>query len=762
GHPDLPSLLANLGGSHSNRFERLGDLTALEKAIECGSHALALTPDGHPHLPAILINLGVSHVCRFKRLGDLTDIEKAIECQSHALTLTPDGHPHLPTLLMNLGGSHIHRFERLGDSADLKKAIECESRALALTPDGHPHLPSLLGNLGMSHKNRFECLGDLADLNKAIECESRALALSPDGHPHLSNLLANLGGSHIHRFKHLGEPADLEKALEHVSHALVLPPDGHPTLPRVYYHLATSQLYLYFLKRDPSHLQHSRHSYRMASQSSAGSPRDKFQYVIQWANNASNHKDLGPIEAYQTAINLLSRFIWLGATTNQRYHDLLSAQKLAVDAAYAAVLDSNYPLALEWLEHARSQSRECQALSSGSMTVEQVAQEHRRLAIEYDNLVAEARALPGFEDFLQPIKASLLVGAARYGPIVVINCHRTRCDALVILPERDTIDHIPLPNFTEEKAQCIRREIELSVRARQLGEREVERRPLLEGYDFARDFASVLGVLWQDIVKPVLEFLGCLKAVPAEDLPHITWCPTGALSFLPLHAAGDYDQPGSKVFDYVISSYTPTVASLLASTTSSLSHNSRILAVAQPNTPGHSRLPGTTKELTCVKSHTQGKAEYMELVGDQATKTAVLDGMQQNDWVHLACHAHQNVHDPTESGFFLHDGALDLTSINQRSFKNKGLAYLSACQTAKGDKKLPDEAVHLASGMLMAGYSSVIATMWSVVDEDAPFVADKVYEQLMKDGKLGNGEAGKALHNAVTALRGEVGEQAFD
>ncbi|KAG8728486.1 hypothetical protein FRC11_010953, partial [Ceratobasidium sp. 423] len=272
----------------------------------------------------------------------------------------------------------------------------------------------------------------------------------------------------------------------------------------------------------------------------------------------------------------------------------------------------------------------------------------------------------------------------------------------------------------------------------------------IECHDFASDFASILGVLWYDIVKLVLNFLGCLNAVPTEDLPHVTWCPTGALSFLPLHAASNYNQPGSKVFDYVISSYTPTVAALLASTT-----------MAQPNTPGHSRLPRTTKELVYVKSHTQGKAEYMELVGDQATKTAVLDAMQQNDWVHLACHAHQNVHNPTESRFFLHDDALDLTSINQQSFKNKGLVYLLACQTAKGNKKLPDEALHLASGMLMAGYLSVIATMWSVVDEDTPLVADIVYGQLMKDGKLGSGEAGKALHNVVTALCGKVGEQEF-
>ncbi|KDN33410.1 hypothetical protein RSAG8_13504, partial [Rhizoctonia solani AG-8 WAC10335] len=63
--------------------------------------------------------------------------------------------------------------------------------------------------------------------------------------------------------------------------------------------------------------------------------------------------------------------------------------------------------------------------------------------------------------------------------------------------------------------------------------------------------------------------------------------------------------------------------------------------------------------------------------------------------------------------------------------------------------------------MLMAGYPSVIATMWSVKDKDAPFVADKVYAELMKDGRVGNGEAGRALHYAVAELRDEIGEQEF-
>ncbi|KAG8729532.1 hypothetical protein FRC11_008523 [Ceratobasidium sp. 423] len=411
------------------------------------------------------------------------------------------------------------------------------------------------------------------------------------------------------------------------------------------------------------------------------------------------------------------------------------------------------------LHHAGSESREAQALASGSLTPEQVAQQHRQLAKEYDELISQARTMPGFEDFLQPMKANRLVKAAQNGPIVVINCHENRCDALVISPGQDTINHVPLPNFSGENAQYTRLQMEHSVRNSQPRERGTNRRPVL---DDTMDFRTVLATIWYDVVKPILDVLGYTANDPKDNLPHITWCPTGALSFLPLHAAGDYNRPRSRVFDYVISSYTPTLTALLTTSSSSVTCNTRVLAIGQPNTPGQTPLPGTTTELAYLKSHTLGAVEYMQLVGDQATKAAALDAMEQCDWVHLACHAHQNVGDPTMSGFFLHDDTLDLSSINRRSFKNKGLAYLSACQTAKGDKNLPDEAVHLASGMLMAGFSSVIATMWSVHDEDAPIVADKVYGQLMKEGKLGNGEAGKALHYAVAALRETVGEDNFE
>ncbi|EUC54332.1 aromatic di-alanine and TPR containing protein [Rhizoctonia solani AG-3 Rhs1AP] len=500
----------------------------------------------------------------------------------------------------------------------------------------------------------------------------------------------------------------------------------------------------------------------------------------------------------EATLDLLPQFIWLGATRDQRYEDIKTVQTLAVDAALAAILSSNYSLALEWLEHARcivwnqslmlrspldqlrsshpslatrlqniadrlhtagSDSRESRAPSS-STTPEQVAQEHRRLAKEYNGLLSEARALPGFEDFLRPLKLHRLVDAAQSGPIVVINCHEDRCDALVILPRQTVVNHIPLANFNGHKAQNACSELRIFVDDTIHMERGTERRPQADAGE-EPGFEVVLASLWYDVVKPILDFFGYAESIPLGDLPHITWCPTGAMTFLPLHAAGDYDQPQSRVFNYVISSYTPTLTALLESTPCSLSQDTRVLAIGQAATPGHTPLPGTTLEIARVRNCTEGKAAYTQLMDEAATTTTVLNEMEQHDWVHLVCHAHQNVGNATESGFFLHNGVLDLASINRRSLKGKGLAYLSACQTATGDEELADEAVHLASGMLMAGYTSVIATMWSVHDEDAPGVATAVYSQLMEDGKLGNGEAGRALHHAVAELRDNIGEDQF-
>ncbi|CAE6433250.1 unnamed protein product [Rhizoctonia solani] len=804
-HPKLPLRLSNLGSSYIYRFHRLGVLDDLEKAIQYESQAVALTSDSHPDLPVWLGNLGGSYSYQFHRLGQLGDLKKAIEYGSRALELTPKTHPQLPRLLINLGAFHIYQFERLGELHDLEKAIEYESRALIVTPDDHPGLSSTIANLGASYHYRFEQLGEPDDLEQGLKHGSRALALTPDGHPYLSRRLINLGIAHRIRFRLSGKLNDIENAIEYQSCALARIAGDDPNYCVYHFNLALSYINYHQHSRDPVHLEKSLTHFSMACSSVAGAPRDRFRHAYRWAACASECVSLDPIRAYQATIDLLPQFIWLGSTTDQRYQDLRTVETLALNAARAAVNSSNPGMALEWLEHARcivwnqnlmlrspldqlqdshpivatrlrevanqlriasSESREGPELysASGLIDSEQIGQRHRRLAREYDELLTQVRAIPGFDKFLRPIRVNRLLCAAQYGVIVVINCHEDRCDALFVLPNEHNIAHLTLPDFSRTKALAVRSKINSSLGSTGLRERGVHVWRELGGKD---EFTSALASLWDDVVKPILDFLQYTADSSTENLPHITWCPTGAASFLPLHAAGNYDQPHSRIYNYAVSSYTPTITALLASSPSSLNRDSRVLAIGQAATPGHQPLPGTATELSHVKSHVESKAKYSQLIDTQATPSIVLDAMEQHDWVHLACHAYQNVYDPTKSGFFLQgdtegtEASLDLATINRRSFNRKGLAFLSACQTATGDETLPDEAVHLASGMLMGGYSSVIATMWSVVDEDAPFVADRVYAQLMIDGKLGNGEAGRALHCAVSGLREKVGEREF-
>jgi CHAT domain-containing protein len=141
-----------------------------------------------------------------------------------------------------------------------------------------------------------------------------------------------------------------------------------------------------------------------------------------------------------------------------------------------------------------------------------------------------------------------------------------------------------------------------------------------------------------------------------------------------------------------------------------------------------------------------------------ATKRRVMRAMEDSNWVHLACHGVQNPKDPTKSALLLHDGHLTLEEIIKLELPQAEFAFLSACQTTTGDEKLSEEAAHIAGGMLLAGYRSVVATMWSIQDELAPEVADEFYAYIMKDDdRPNNAKAAEALHFSVQKLRQKRG-----
>ena len=206
----------------------------------------------------------------------------------------------------------------------------------------------------------------------------------------------------------------------------------------------------------------------------------------------------------------------------------------------------------------------------------------------------------------------------------------------------------------------------------------------------------------------------------------------------------------------MVSSYTPTVSALLQAPPSPESVRPSVLAVAQAqsSTRGFPALPSTREEIQLIAGKAKQTAVDLVTVEDStATVGRVLDEMTKCEWVHLACHGTQDLDSPTKSAFILADGNLELAELIKHPLPHAEFAFLSACQTATGDVKLAEEAVHLAAGMMLAGYRSVIATMWSIRDVDGPTVADDVYAELWKDGRVDYTRAAYALHRAVQQLR---------
>ncbi|KAF6756099.1 CHAT domain-containing protein [Ephemerocybe angulata] len=825
GHPDMPVRLANLGNSLRSRFNRTGDLQELAEAISAQQRALELTPEGHQYMAQQLANLGMSLWFRFQRTGDLQDLAEAILAQQRGLDLTPEGHPYMAQQLANLGMSLRSRFNRTGDLQDLAEGISAQQRALELTPEGHPDMALQLAILGNSLLARFQRTGDLQDLAEANSAEQRALELIPEGHPDMALRLHGLSASLWSRFKRTGDLQVLAEAISANQRALEITPEGHPDMA-----LRLANLAYFFKTRfgstsDIHDFTEALSKYSTSATSTFGPPDIRLQAAKDWAGLLEKHNPGSPeiLTAFDTAIRLTTLTTTLDQVLENRYSRLVDTSGVALRAASAAFALGRVHKALEWLEQGRCHvwrqltslrtplddlrrydshlaesvvrlskkledagSARIAARSGMSMaekvSLEDQARDHMKSAREWDDLLAEIRAAPGFERFLEPSPwHALLPHLPEAGHAVIVNVDTRRCDAIVLSAGRSTPLHIPLPSFSLAKCKQYRQDLTDQLQAHDYRERGLsvamvpEQGAEFRGVKKFKNEATVVHVilrgLWQDLVKPIIQALG-IANIPASSTvaaPRIWWCPTGPLSFLPIHAAGIYTSASTEcLLDYAVSSYTPTIAALTDRVSSARPIQkavSGLFMTCQPNAPGRSHIPETTTEVQSI--YDLARMEGMraqQFDGSAITPATCLDSMEQFSSVHLACHAYQDATNPLDSCFLFHNGSLDLLAILQRHLKDADLAFLSACQTGTGSEKLPDEAVHLAAGMLAAGYRRVVATMWAIQDEHAPAVAKDFYQYLLNhrdpaDGSAFDGtDSARALHHATQKLKIRLGD----
>lgn len=174
---------------------------------------------------------------------------------------------------------------------------------------------------------------------------------------------------------------------------------------------------------------------------------------------------------------------------------------------------------------------------------------------------------------------------------------------------------------------------------------------------------------------------------------------------------------------FCVTSYTPTIGALLyarrkLSALPLANVNMVLAAVTQP--PDDRRLLHASEEVAQVQrlipsgvnakllSDTDEAGQRSQL----PTITNVVHELPSTALLHLACHGHQDALSPLESGFVMSDGKLTVARLLSLKLDRAFFSFLGACETAKGDRAQPDQAVHLAATMLFAGFRSIIGTTW--------------------------------------------------
>lgn len=526
-------------------FRRTRKVQYIDLVARCLTMELKIAASNGVERPGLLVSFGISRYERFLLLGHRNDIDEAIKSQSQAITPPPKDCAELHDWRCSLGGAYRARYERFEVAEDIKEAIKLHSLAVLDAPTEGGNMFIYLCNLGLSHASRYFRLGELEDIKYAIDYHSKAVALTPEGHADKCVSLNCLGRSYHAQYSRLAKIEDIEKAIKYHTEAVSLTPNDHANRSSQLLDLAYSYHLQYHNSRSPSALSNAIKCFGESALSPTGDPRRRLRAALRWAMVAPLKSDSETLLAFGAAIDLIPQVVWIGQTVSQRYDDVHEIGDLSTRAAAAAISAGKYDQSLEWLEQARTvvwtqilqlrtpfdqlssvnqvlaeklrlvatelhdagNQLEDEAALPNAELLEQAAQRHHRIAEQYDELVKEARSTKGFENFMRPKKASELLRAARTGPVVVVNVHESRSDALILLPGQTKVAHLRLPNLSLGKVQNARAELYGSLYGNDLRERRFMQVQLrkLEPPDEA--FFSPLNMLWTDVAEPVLNYL---------------------------------------------------------------------------------------------------------------------------------------------------------------------------------------------------------------------------------------------------------------
>ncbi|MGW4383862.1 CHAT domain-containing protein [Kitasatospora sp. NPDC004531] len=803
-HAERASLLADLGYLEWSVAAESGSPEELDAALATLRSAVAAAPDRHDDRGLALTNLGVALLDRANRTGDRSWEIQAVQVFGTALEHTGPGSAQRPLVLNNLAMAQFDLSVTTGDAALRERAFALLAEAAADGPGMSPARERAALNLALLRYQQARATGDLAD---AVEAYRRFEDLVGQFDP--SNPLRPLA---LARFADIGvglaELLEQRPALRVWRQAAAAAREAlgaQPGSTDPVCALARRALVTVQVRRaahgDQVDLAEATRLIRQTAEDPAFPPHVRLQAARLWgALAARTGRFAEALAGFSHAVALLPVVAPRQLARLDQEDRLSSGRGLASAAAALAIRAGDPARALALLEQGRgvllaqgldnqgdlsrlreldparaaefeqirdrlSQEHPLASLSAadafflqgaGDPTAAALrdAEERHALSRRWDQLLDEIRTLPDLDDFLRPPTTRQLLSAADRGPVVVVNVSEFGSDALILAaaPGREPrLDVVPLPDLTPE---------DVAAAAQSFTEQWVDVAYGDEGPARAAELRALhrglLDWLWDALAAPVLNRLG-LRGTPldGEEWPRLWWCPTGRLAFLPLHAVGKgRNIPGTWVMDRVVSSYTPTVRSLLRArrrTAAAARRRPAPLVVSLAHTPGGPPLPGAEPEAALVS---ELFPDGLRLDGPQATVEQVRRELYRHPWVHFSCHGLTDPDSPSNSGLILHDGRLTALDISARRPVDAELAFLSACSTSQVGSDLPDEAVHLAPSFQLAGFTHVIGTLWSVSDRVAQHVTGEFYADLRADAERGRPfDPALALHRTVRELR---------
>ncbi|TCC62224.1 CHAT domain-containing protein [Kribbella pittospori] len=725
------------------RYDHVGAVVDLNAAREASAESIRLVPFGSRHFPFCSSELARCFQSEYERTQHLESLDLAIAQvrQSLKSVRRGAGRPVDLTMLCVLLAERGRQTEQLGD---LDEAVEAGRKALTSTaPTDRLFLPCQ-NNLAIALRTRFDLRGRVAgavtanngyevrtrvgDLDEAIRLAHRAAQLvaadAPQRADHRLNLALALYAKHQYGLqRHEDREHDLHWALEAARDAATHP--SADLVTRIRAGLTWSEIAA-STGGYAEAVTAFEHVIELLPRVAPGELRryEQEDRLGRWAGIASDAAACAlEVGRYEQALALL-----------EQGRGVLLSRELVVRADLTALRAANPSLATEFEE-----LRPTFDATPMASTDDRSRRARRQRDERWEELVQRIRSEPGFEDFARPPSVERILEQGSKGPVVYLNVSRYRSDAIIVQP--DGLSTWPL-RVTPDDAIEQNRRLQLALRPGDLI--DPDRQEVVH---------DVLAWLWDRVAEPVLDAAGIPVPAAQAELPRIWWIPVGLLAPFPIHAAGRHlTDAASSVLDRAISSYAPTVRILAAARARYGGRSGpRPLVVAMSQTRGAEPLGNAAAEAELVRTLFPGSTV---LTNHAATRQQVLDELRRHDWVHLACHGIVDPLSPSRGRLLLGDHEehpLTTADISGLELPDAALAYLSSCGSARTGARHADEALHFATAFQVAGFSDVIATLWSMPDRVAQGFAADTYAELSRANTAPY--AAHAVHQATRQAR---------